>query len=72
MPSRIAMHMAKTSASNCDASARPSSRLEKRAPTPVKEITPTIMPAQAHTAMIWIDMAPASSNAFKIARHPIR
>ena len=46
------MHMAKTSAKSWLASARPSSRLEKRAPTPVSEMTPTMMPAQAQTEMI--------------------
>jgi hypothetical protein len=34
----------------------------------VSEITPTMMPAQAHTAMICTDIAPASSNALKIER----
>ena len=35
-------------------------------------ITPTMMPAQAHTAMIWMDMVPATSKALRIDRTPIR
>ncbi len=63
--------MAKNSASSWLTPARPSSSEEKRAPTPVSEMTPTIRPAQAQTAMIWIDMVPASCNALRIARGPI-
>ena len=66
------MHMAKNSASSCEVSAMPSSSTEKRAPTPVSDMTPTMMPAQAHTAMIWIDMKPASWKALAMARGPIR
>ena len=57
------MHMAKNSARSWLVSARPKRIEENRAPTPVSDMTPTMMPAQAHTAMIWIDIVPASSNA---------
>ena len=57
------MNMAKASANSWLSSARASSREEKRAPTPVREITPTMMPAQAQTAMICTDMEPPISKA---------
>jgi hypothetical protein len=38
------MHMAKNSARSWLVSARPSSSEENRAPTPVSEMTPTMMP----------------------------
>src|SRR6056297_2500615 len=71
MPSRIAMHIAKNSARSWLTPARSSNKAENRAPTPVSEITPTMMPAQAQTAMIWMDITPASSNALRMERTPI-
>ena len=54
IPSRMEMNMAKISASNWLVAATSSNSTEKRAPTPVSEITPTITPAAAHTTIIWI------------------
>ena len=72
IPSRMAIHMAKNRARNWLASASPKSTEEKRAPTPVRLMTPTMIPAQAQTAMIWIDMIPARSKALTMLRSPMR
>ena len=64
------MHMAKKSASSWLTPARSSSTFENRAPTPVRLITPTMIPAQAQTAMIWIDITPASSSARSMPLRP--
>lgn len=66
------MHMAKNSASRWLASAMPSSMEAKRAPTPVKEMTPTMMPAQAHTAISGIAMRAPSERALSSALGPIQ
>ena len=44
----------------------------KRAPTPVSEITPTMMPAQAHTAIKGTDIRAPSSSARSKALGPIQ
>ncbi len=77
MPRMSEMNMEKTRARSCPSMnvtpfAMPRSSEENRAPTPVSAMTPTMTPAQAHTATIWIDMMPAIDSAFATPSGPIR
>ena len=79
MPKMIAITIANSIASKtptwsgtASAVAIPSRSEENRAPTPVRAMTPTIKPAAAHTAIIWIDISAPSLSALRIALGPMR
>ncbi len=72
MPRMIAMIIANTSASSWLLPAIPRIIDEKRPPTPVSPITPTIKPAHAQTAINWIVPCAPAASASVIRRGPIR